>query len=52
MRAGTLDDVLLKRKITWKTLSPTACGGVITLVMGFRALLMTASITGPSSPDP
>jgi hypothetical protein len=44
VREGTLDQVLVERTITWRTLLSDALWWVITLVMGFMALLMTAFI--------
>jgi cytochrome b subunit of formate dehydrogenase len=44
VREGTLDDVLIERKVTWKTLFGDAIWWTITLIMGFMALLMTAFI--------
>ncbi|HTX69513.1 MAG TPA: cytochrome c3 family protein [Thermoleophilia bacterium] len=44
VREGTLDEVLVERKITWKTLFSDGLWWLITLVMGFFALLMTAFI--------
>jgi predicted CXXCH cytochrome family protein len=44
VREGTLDEVLVERKITWRTLFGDAIWWTITLVMGFAALLMTAFI--------
>jgi predicted CXXCH cytochrome family protein len=44
VREGTLDDVLVERKITWKTLFSDGLWWIVTLVMGFLALLMTVFI--------
>ncbi len=44
VREGTLDDVLIERKVTWRTLFGDAIWWTITLIMGFAALLMTAFI--------
>jgi hypothetical protein len=44
VREGTLDQVIVERKITWKTLFADAIWWTITLIMGFAALLMTAFI--------
>ena len=44
VREGTLDDVLVEHKVTWKTLFSDGLWWIITLVMGFAALLMTAFI--------
>jgi cytochrome b subunit of formate dehydrogenase len=44
VREGTLDDVLVERTVTWKTLFGDAIWWTITLVMGFAALLMTVFI--------
>ena len=44
MRNGTLDEVIVERTITWKTLFADGTWWIITLVMGFAALLMTAFI--------
>jgi hypothetical protein len=44
VREGTLDEVLVERRITWRTLFGDAIWWTITLVMGFAALLMTAFI--------
>jgi predicted CXXCH cytochrome family protein len=44
VREGTLDEVLIERKVTWKTLFGDAIWWTITLIMGFAALLMTAFI--------
>ena len=44
VREGTLDEVIVERKITWKTKFADVIWWTITLVMGFAALLMTAFI--------
>jgi predicted CXXCH cytochrome family protein len=44
VREGTLDQVLIERKVTWRTLFSDGLWWLITLVMGFFALLMTAFI--------
>jgi predicted CXXCH cytochrome family protein len=44
VREGTLDQVLVERKVTWKTLLGDAIWWTITLIMGFAALLMTVFI--------
>jgi cytochrome b subunit of formate dehydrogenase len=44
VREGTLDEVLIERKVTWKTLFGDAIWWTITLIMGFAALLMTVFI--------
>jgi hypothetical protein len=44
VREGTLDQVLVERKVTWKTLFGDAIWWTITLIMGFAALLMTVFI--------
>jgi len=44
VREGTLDDVLVERTITWKTMFTDGIWWTITLIMGFAALLMTAFI--------
>lgn len=44
VREGTLDDVLVEHKVTWRTLFADAIWWVVTAVMGFSALLMTAFI--------
>jgi cytochrome b subunit of formate dehydrogenase len=44
VREGTLDEVLIERKVTWKTLFGDAIWWTITLVMGLAALLMTVFI--------
>jgi predicted CXXCH cytochrome family protein len=41
---GTLDQVLIERRVTWKTLLGDAIWWTITLIMGCAALLMTAFI--------
>ncbi len=41
---GTLDDVLVERRITWRTRLSDSIWWTITLIMGFAALLMTAFI--------
>ena len=41
---GTLDDVLVERTVTWRTLLADALWWTITLVMGFAAVLMTVFI--------
>jgi cytochrome b subunit of formate dehydrogenase len=44
VREGTLDEVLIERTVTWKTLFGDAIWWTITLIMGFAALLMTVFI--------
>jgi cytochrome b subunit of formate dehydrogenase len=44
VREGTLDQVLIERKVTWRTLFSDGLWWLITLIMGFFALLMTAFI--------
>jgi predicted CXXCH cytochrome family protein len=44
VREGTLDEVLVERTITWRTLFADGVWWIITAVMGFAALLMTAFI--------
>ena len=44
VREGTLDEVLVERKITLKSMFADGLWWIITLVMGFAALLMTAFI--------
>ena len=41
---GTLDEVIVERTITWKTMFADGIWWIITAVMGFAALLMTAFI--------
>ena len=44
VRNGTLDEVIVEKTITWKTMFADGIWWIITLVMGFAALLMTAFI--------
>jgi cytochrome b subunit of formate dehydrogenase len=44
VREGTLDDVLVEKTVTWRTRFGDGIWWIITLVMGFAALLMTAFI--------
>ena len=44
VREGTLDEVIVERTITWKTMFADGIWWIITAVMGFAALLMTAFI--------
>lgn len=44
VREGTLDDVLVEKRITWKTYAADVLWWIITLIAGFLALLMTAFI--------
>jgi cytochrome b subunit of formate dehydrogenase len=44
VREGTLDEVLVERTITWKTRFADGIWWIITAVMGFAALMMTAFI--------
>jgi hypothetical protein len=44
VREGTLDEVIVEKTITRKTMFADAIWWIITLVMGFAALLMTAFI--------
>ncbi len=44
VREGTLDEVLVERTVTWKTMFADSIWWIITAVMGFSALLMTAFI--------
>jgi len=44
VREGTLDQVLVEKRITWKTYAADVIWWVITLFAGFCALLMTAFI--------
>jgi predicted CXXCH cytochrome family protein len=44
VREGTLDEVLVERTITWKTMFADGIWWIITAVMGFAALMMTAFI--------
>ena len=44
VRDGTLDQVLVEKRITWKTYAADVVWWTITLIAGFCALLMTAFI--------
>jgi hypothetical protein len=44
VREGTLDQVLVEKRITWKTYAADVVWWTITLIAGFCALLMTAFI--------
>jgi len=44
VREGTLDEVLVEKRITWKTYAADVLWWTITLFAGFCALLMTAFI--------
>jgi cytochrome b subunit of formate dehydrogenase len=44
VREGTLDQVLVEKRITWKTSAADVIWWTITLIAGFCALLMTAFI--------
>jgi cytochrome b subunit of formate dehydrogenase len=41
---GTLDEVLVERTVTWRTMVADSIWWIVTAVMGFAALLMTAFI--------
>jgi cytochrome b subunit of formate dehydrogenase len=44
VREGTLDEVLIERRITWKTYAADVIWWIITLIAGVSALMMTAFI--------
>jgi cytochrome b subunit of formate dehydrogenase len=44
VREGTLDEVLIERRITWKTYAGDVIWWIITLIAGVSALMMTAFI--------
>ena len=44
VREGTLDEVLVEKRITWRTYAADVLWWIITVIAGFLALLMTAFI--------